>query len=530
MNNNNNNKVRRNMPHFSYPEVLTEAAGVKIVTSLPIEDVNLLPPGKMVLKMRKINVETYMHGKYCGFHLTKSKWDPYPWVGYVENNSPADLAGLKAGDCLLGVDDTDLLGLKIKDVATLIRNEEGVQDINFLIWRYTHQEDEQNDTRLALKGPLPNVARNLANALSGTVRALECPICLESAAPPVSQCVHGHILCVVCRPKTTHCPVCRVRLGQGRCLLADKLHRALRDAFNMDNAKAPVTTDRYNLHDQLFGKSSKRQETPVVNQSKNNCATLKPRQFLLARLLLGGREKAASVDNLTRASEMSKEAAIPNGMTDTNNLPVRLSLNDRAKSASTGELSRDNEVHVNDASSQIVESSAMNVSQQSLSLPRTPIWGGSTDSVSGIQLTCPLLESCREVVTSDSLMEHIRIHAVPQVHFHSGNARIPLPLPFGRDALYIFHHGNNMFFFQYEEEMAWMTYPPKKTCLNSIWEWTLHAWGDNGTEVQLRRHVASLEDTATLSSQHIAPLPNALLLKTIEIQMSEYGAHDRLYM
>lgn len=80
------------------------------------------------------------------------------------------LYSIRAGDCLLGVDDTDLLGLKIKDIATLIRNEKGVQDLNFFIWRCMHQEEDQNDTGLALKGPLPNVARNLANALSGTVR------------------------------------------------------------------------------------------------------------------------------------------------------------------------------------------------------------------------------------------------------------------------------------------------------------------------------------------------------------------------
>lgn len=69
----------------------------------------------------------------------------------------------------MGVEDTDLLGLKIKDIASLVHNDEDVQDLNFLIWRCMHQE-EQNDTGLALKGPLPNVARNLANALSGTVR------------------------------------------------------------------------------------------------------------------------------------------------------------------------------------------------------------------------------------------------------------------------------------------------------------------------------------------------------------------------
>jgi len=279
---------------------------------------------------------------------------------------------------------------------------------------------------------------------------LECPICLESAAPPVSQCVHGHILCVVCRPKTTRCPVCRVRLGQGRCLLADKLHRALRNAFNMDNDeivdKTSVTTNHCNLRDQLFGKNNKKQETSIV---KNNCVTFKPRQFLLARLLLGGREKAASVDNLIRASEMSEEAAaIPDKVTDVNSLHVRLSLNDRTKSASTGELSRDNKARINDSSLQSVKLSVTNANQQSLSLPQTPVWGGSMDSVSCIQLICPLLQSCREVVMSDSLLEHIRTHAVPQVHFYFRNARIPLPLPFGPNALYIFHHGSNMFFFQ----------------------------------------------------------------------------------
>lgn len=77
-----------------------------------------------------------------------------------------------------------------------------------------------------------------------------------------------------------------------------------------------------------------------------------------------------------------------------------------------------------------------------------------------------------------------------------------------------------------------MTYPVKMAghAISNIWEWTLHAWDDNGTEVQLRRHVASLENPLTLSSQHIAPLPIALLLKTITIKISEHPVHDRLYV
>lgn len=37
------------------------------------------------------------------------------------------------------------------------------------------------------------------------------------------QCVNGHIVCEKCRPKTLRCPLCRVQLGRGRCLVADKI-------------------------------------------------------------------------------------------------------------------------------------------------------------------------------------------------------------------------------------------------------------------------------------------------------------------
>lgn len=77
--------------------------------------------------------------------------------------------------------------------------------------------------------------------------------------------------------------------------------------------------------------------------------------------------------------------------------------------------------------------------------------------------------------------------------------------------------------------MAWMTYPAR-TYTSSMWEWTLQAWGDNGIKMQLQRHIASLENPVTLCSQHIAPLPDLLLLKTINIQISEYRADDKLYV
>lgn len=291
------------------------------------------------------------------------------------------------------------------------------------------------------------------------VRALECPICLETAAPPVSQCVHGHILCVTCRPKMTRCPVCRVQLAQGRCLLADNLHRVLRetyfDANNSQTAEKSVASVRRSLCDQLFSKNKKQEETLAVTSSRS---ISKPKQFLLTRLLLGGKEKAASADNLTRLSEIGEEAAAVSHRTGqlVDNL-LRLSVIDRAKSASTGELSRDNlrsqRIDSTMSSSQIAGSSRESyikptASQQSWSSLQMPIFGGSTDSVSYTQLLCPRLRFCNEVVNYHSLLEHIKSHQVPQVHFYSRNATIPLPIPFGRDVFYILHHDGYMFFFQ----------------------------------------------------------------------------------
>jgi S1-C subfamily serine protease len=42
-----------------------------------------------------------------GFHLSRSKWDPYPYISGVDKSSPASNAGLKEGDCVLEVYDDD---------------------------------------------------------------------------------------------------------------------------------------------------------------------------------------------------------------------------------------------------------------------------------------------------------------------------------------------------------------------------------------------------------------------------------------
>lgn len=179
-----------------------------------------------------------------------------------------------------------MVGLRVKDIASLIKKDPGAT-INLQLWRNSEENQLKSfEDGAALSGPLPTLARKLAKALSGAVQALECPVCLETATSPVSQCVHGHILCVGCRTKTPRCPVCRVRLGQGRCLLADEVQRNIREAFE-DSRIASGATNSTNcsLRERLFGKVGRK-----VDNNMRECgipASPTKTRISLARLLLG---------------------------------------------------------------------------------------------------------------------------------------------------------------------------------------------------------------------------------------------------
>lgn len=45
--------------------------------------------------VRVCDVTKPVEGGSCGFHLTRTKWDPYPWVCGVDDSSPAHAAGLQ---------------------------------------------------------------------------------------------------------------------------------------------------------------------------------------------------------------------------------------------------------------------------------------------------------------------------------------------------------------------------------------------------------------------------------------------------
>ena len=84
----------------SRSRVLAEAAGVKVVMTAPTEiDQNVLIIGQPFRTSVILNIDdgdnSLESKKSCGFHLSRSKWDPYPWVGDVDTGSIADVAGLR---------------------------------------------------------------------------------------------------------------------------------------------------------------------------------------------------------------------------------------------------------------------------------------------------------------------------------------------------------------------------------------------------------------------------------------------------
>lgn len=77
-------------------------------------------------------VEIEKNDATCGFHLTRGKWDPYPWVSSVDDGSVAADAGMKPGDCLLEVNGEDVIGHRISEVAEIVKSKP--DQVSLLLW------------------------------------------------------------------------------------------------------------------------------------------------------------------------------------------------------------------------------------------------------------------------------------------------------------------------------------------------------------------------------------------------------------
>jgi C-terminal processing protease CtpA/Prc len=77
-----------------------------------------------------------------GLHLSRTPWDPYPWISGVTPGSNAEAAGVKTGDCVLEVNGEDLLGQRIMDVAKKVRREDSANEgVTLLLWNSGYEKN-----------------------------------------------------------------------------------------------------------------------------------------------------------------------------------------------------------------------------------------------------------------------------------------------------------------------------------------------------------------------------------------------------
>lgn len=255
-------------------------------------------------------------------------------------------------------------------------------------------------------------------------------------------------------------------MGQGRCLLADKVHGSLKEAFDLGDGAG------VRLGEKLFGRTKPRNGRRGGGKFEARESRSNGPRHLLARLFLNvgaGSGVARTVDH--RAASAENLSLITSEVDERKNLGCsstrltskrlgELTANDRAKSASTGELANPAPIRtLNSERQEFPSNSNPDVTSEQatrypgslLSVPQTPTWAGSTESISNTFVRCPLAPAtgCSELVTPGFLLEHLgTAHQGPQIHFYAGNATVPVSTPLGPDAIYVLHHAGEMFFFK----------------------------------------------------------------------------------
>ncbi|XP_052748196.1 uncharacterized protein LOC113513753 [Galleria mellonella] len=189
-------------------------------------------------------------GEGLGFRLTRTLWDPYPWVREVTPGARADVAGLKTGDCLLQADGKDLLGLPVGQVAGLIRGDGAGHGVSLLVWNCG--VDPKDDPELLWSCGGGARGERSRRALAGVVRALACCVCAATAARALS-CARSHLYCEPCWTRLERCALCRETLPPkdspyAKNLVAEQVFEAIATEYEIkDTHKKPkASVSAYN--------------------------------------------------------------------------------------------------------------------------------------------------------------------------------------------------------------------------------------------------------------------------------------------
>ncbi|KAJ8950334.1 hypothetical protein NQ318_021194 [Aromia moschata] len=249
--------------------------------------------------VRLVDIEK--NDSQCGFHLTRGKWDPYPWVSSVDDDSAAATAGVRPGDCLLEVNGEDVIGQRISEVARIVRANP--DQVSLLLWNAGVDPDCSPEALCC--GPLPKNLQRLSACMRTILTFLECPICLDTISPPTYQCDNGHLICIRCRTKSERCPICRLRLGRGRSLLSDQVYNAVIDAFDL---RKDAERTRSAKIQQIFKQKKKKGNVPdiKITQSHTN-------KFLAKIIGKASKEKAENMARMGTDSGLGNRPASYHG-------------------------------------------------------------------------------------------------------------------------------------------------------------------------------------------------------------------------
>ncbi|XP_073818329.1 uncharacterized protein [Musca autumnalis] len=275
--------------------------------------------------LKSFKIYTCTNGS-LGLHLSRAPWDPYPWVSSIQKDSNSYMAGLRVGDCLLELNGNDVLGLKISEIAALLKNHwlnESSNHVSVVIWRKkakdnSDTEDDDEDEENNAHNINQQSLQKFATCLQHIAQLLECPVCLEVVKPPGWQCCNGHVLCNNCRSRSEKCPVCRVPLGpRGRCLLSDKLFTLLADSFPCDgvrnNKNSPkdrrkCTTEFHN-QPKLAIESKQKQQQQCQDEDEVKAKDIKKTEHdsILSSLRMGRRRRTKTKKEETENNDAEEE-------------------------------------------------------------------------------------------------------------------------------------------------------------------------------------------------------------------------------
>lgn len=210
-------------------------------------------------------------------------------VSRVDNESPAAITGVKSGDCVLEVNGEDILGMRITEVASLVRSKN--DHVALLLWT-TGMDPKCHPDSLCC-GPMPMNLERLTASITSILAALECPVCMDTIPPPCVQCQNGHLVCAKCSMRAEKCPVCRDKYSPGRSLIAENVYNSITEAFqlNLNDGK---------LREKLFGAKCKRVRKMVPTEIDK---PMKSHTHTFLAKLLG---KSTSVDNIMSKKEDEK--------------------------------------------------------------------------------------------------------------------------------------------------------------------------------------------------------------------------------